>query len=132
MSSISDYTNEDDFRGAYYDELTKVFAKLQVEIILSKPTQNDNDLSKPPGPTHSGNISVENCPLHNWLAKGGLGYSPRVDGTYSMYAPKCSDCDYGVSEKKEMLTKVNLEKETTDKFKSDWIKIFGRLPVGVE
>jgi hypothetical protein len=132
MASISDYTNEDDFLGAYYDELTKVFAKLQVDIILSKPIQIDNDISKPLGPRHSGNVSIENCPLHCWLAKGGLGYSPRVDGTYSMYAPECSACDYGLSEKKEKEMKVSFEKETIDKFKSEWIKIFGRLPLGVE
>ena len=134
MASISDYKTEDDFRGVYYEELNKAFAYLQVEIIISKTSQDDkdNDTSKPPGPTHAGNVSVENCPLHSWLAKGGLGYTPRVDGTYSMYAPDCSDCDYGLSEKKEMSKRFHLEKEITDKFKSEWIKIFGRLPLGVE
>ncbi len=130
MSSATDYVNEDDFIGEYYECLTKVLATVQVTFIQNELAQ-DVDLSKPPQPVYPDNESVSNCPLHVWLAKGGIGYTPRVDGSYSMYAPECNGCTHGIHEKKKLEIKSENEKEAVKKFNDSWIEKYGRLPKGV-
>ena len=128
---MEEITTEEDFFGTYYEGLTKILAEVQMKIDHNEQVQNI-DLSRPPQPLYKDNTSVEKCPLHNWLVKGGIGYSPRIDGTYSMYAPECSGCEHGIKETKKINDKSEAEMKAIESYKTDWIKKYGRLPKGVE
>ena len=39
-----------------------------------------------------------NCPLHRGRLTGGLYYAPNTMGNYSMYAPACNGCSFGLEE----------------------------------
>ncbi len=38
--------------------------------------------------------TVESCPLHGPLLKGGLSHTSNSNGNYSIYAPSCNGCEW--------------------------------------
>lgn len=49
-----------------------------------------------------------NCKLHAARLTGGLYYTPRHDGQYSMYAPPCTGCTIGVTEQAQFFRRNNM------------------------
>ena len=69
-----------------------------------------------------------NCPLHRGRLTGGLYYSPNTMGNYSMYAPSCNGCNFGIEEtamygRLAALSMAVYEAQTTttpEKIKTAW------------